>query len=237
MSGSKTGEDRSKGRTAFGGIFVRKECWALSLPAKISLIGIIFGCLWFGFRSAHNFLAVTSPEKSDVLVVEAWIPRYGLVEAIKIFKEGGYHRMIASGSVREDDLSAGITHMLANDVAVELERFGMPKGTVTPISSPEERKDRTYNMALSVKHYLATNGLNVKSIDVLTVGSHSRRSRLLFQKAFGDSAKVGIISVPDRGYDGDHWWRTSEGVRDVVGEAIAYVYARVLFRPPTADEH
>lgn len=32
-------------------------------------------------------------------------------------------------------------------------------------------------------------------------------------------------------YDPRHWWRTSEGVRNVVGESIAYLYARFFFRP------
>ena len=42
---------------------------------------------------------------------------------------------------------------------------------------------------------------------------------------------VGGISVPNPGYDARHWWRYSEGVQDVLREALAYVYARFLFHP------
>ncbi|MGA2556129.1 MAG: hypothetical protein ABSG04_07630, partial [Verrucomicrobiota bacterium] len=64
---------------------------------------------------------------------------------------------------------------------------------------------------------------------------HARRSRLLFQKACGDDTKVGVIALDDVGYDPTHWWRTSEGVREVVGEGIAYLYARIVFHPSRVD--
>jgi hypothetical protein len=93
------------------------------------------------------------------------------------------------------------------------------------------RKDRTYHSALAAKEWLGQEGISTGTIDVATLGPHARRSRLLFEKAFGNDMKVGIITLDDVEYDPAHWWRTSEGVREVVGEAIAYVYARILFHP------
>ena len=29
----------------------------------------------------------------------------------------------------------------------------------------------------------------------------------------------------------EHWWRSSEGVRDVLGETVAWLYARFFFWP------
>jgi hypothetical protein len=63
------------------------------------------------------------------------------------------------------------------------------------------------------------------------MGPHARRSRLIFQKAFRDEVGVGVISVPDDEYDQGHWWTTSAGVRTVLGEVIAYLYARFFFHP------
>jgi hypothetical protein len=37
------------------------------------------------------------------------------------------------------------------------------------------------------------------------------------------------VQNPD--YDPKHWWRYSEGVREILGETIAYMYAEFLFRP------
>ena len=71
----------------------------------------------------------------------------------------------------------------------------------------------------------------VSGIDVVTEDLHARRTRLLFQKAFGDKVTVGVIAVPNPDYDAKHWWRYSAGVKEVVSEAAAYVYARFLFYP------
>ena len=37
----------------------------------------------------------------------------------------------------------------------------------------------------------------------------------------------GIIAVEDQDYDSKRWWESSDGVRTVIGEMIAYVYARL----------
>ena len=47
--------------------------------------------------------------------------------------------------------------------------------------------------------------------------------------------KVGIISVPNPDYDAKHWWRYSEGVKDVISEGAAYLYAKFLFLARDGD--
>jgi hypothetical protein len=47
----------------------------------------------------------------------------------------------------------------------------------------------------------------------------------------GPGVKVGIISEPNPDYDAAHWWRSSAGVREVIDESIAYVYAKFFFWP------
>jgi hypothetical protein len=37
------------------------------------------------------------------------------------------------------------------------------------------------------------------------------------------------VSNPD--YNPKQWWRYSDGVREVIGESIAYIYAKFLFYP------
>jgi hypothetical protein len=54
---------------------------------------------------------------------------------------------------------------------------------------------------------------------------------LLYEKAFGKNVVVGIISVPNPDYDVRHWWRYSDGVREVLSESVGYVYARLFFYP------
>ncbi len=74
--------------------------------------------------------------------------------------------------------------------------------------------------------------IDATSLNLMTMSDHSRRSRLLFRKALGRDYHVGIISIESQDYDPNRWWKSSEGVRTVVGEIIAYGYARFLFWPP-----
>jgi hypothetical protein len=92
-------------------------------------------------------------------------------------------------------------------------------------------QDRTYHSAVNVRRWLESQGITSSSVDVITLGPHARRSRLLFEAALGPDVTVGVYAVPDPRYDLAHWWRSSEGVRSVLGETIAYVYARLFFDP------
>jgi hypothetical protein len=40
-----------------------------------------------------------------------------------------------------------------------------------------------------------------------------------------------LVGIPSRDCDEYHWWRSSQGVRVITGEVIAYAYARLLFHP------
>jgi hypothetical protein len=71
----------------------------------------------------------------------------------------------------------------------------------------------------------------VYSINVLTAGAHARRTRLLYQKALGRNVTVGIIAASNPDYNPKQWWRYSDGVREVIGESIAYIYAKFFFYP------
>ena len=90
---------------------------------------------------------------------------------------------------------------------------------------------RTYFSALALRLKLVADGLVGRQIDILTAGTHARRSRLLYQAALEDVAKVGVKAIPPTSYDPDRWWTSSSGVRTVIGETIAYCYAKFLFYP------
>ena len=75
----------------------------------------------------------------------------------------------------------------------------------------------------------------MRTLNVATEGPHARRTWLLYEKAFGGDAKIGIIAMQTGAYDPQHWWRYSAGVREVLGETIAYIYARFFFHPPNPD--
>ena len=97
------------------------------------------------------------------------------------------------------------------------------------IATEDIKKDRTYEAAMMVKRWLSGSGIHARALDVYTLGAHSRRSRLLFKKVFGDDTAVGVIAADDQRYDPKGWWKSSNGVRTVVSELIAYIYAVICF--------
>ena len=55
-------------------------------------------------------------------------------------------------------------------------------------------------------------------------GPHARRSWRAFRDEFGEGAEVGSVALTPTSYGAKDWWSCSEGVRAVVGEAVAYAY-------------
>ena len=214
-------------RRALGGILIRKECWILSLPAKLFLIVACAIAILATVRFIHPFLSPTNRVRGEFLVVEGWVPSYALSETEALFNEGGYKKILASGCTVSNELIPADTY--AAWAATRLERIGVKGEVIQAVPCLESRKDRTYNSAMAVKKWLQDNAPAVKSIDVVTLGPHARRTRLLYHVAFGNKIAIGVIAVEDKDYDPAHWWRTSEGVRTVIGEGIAYLYARCLF--------
>ena len=90
-------------------------------------------------------------------------------------------------------------------------------------------KDRTYHSALALKRWIAEHEAEVTAINVATPGVHARRSQVLYAKALGSRVKVGVVALRDKKYDPAHWWRSSEGMREVPFEALAYLYVRFVF--------
>ena len=215
---------------ALAALFVRRERWTLTWTGRLLTLTIVAVLTVILVRGLCGFLAITSPVGGQFLVVEGWMPTYAYREAATQFRKGGYEKIIAAGVTQED---AGIERDLPEHFGAErLIQFGVPNDRLVTTSSEEVYRDRTFHSAMAVKQWLQAQGLRATSIDVVTIGPHARRSRLLYEKALGNEVRVGVISVEDRRFDPDHWWRSSAGVRTVVDELIAYLYARIVFSPP-----
>jgi uncharacterized SAM-binding protein YcdF (DUF218 family) len=93
-------------------------------------------------------------------------------------------------------------------------------------------RDRTYGSAVALRNWFRERNMAVPAINIVTEDVHARRTRLLFQKALGEDVRIGIIAVAKVDYPANRWWRYSQGLRDVVSEFAAYLYARLLFLSP-----
>ena len=219
----------------FRPFFIRKELLGLSWRGRLLLAAIVLlGGISF-LKGVHPFLAVTHREKTRILVVEGWVNPYGIDGALQEFKTGHYGQVFTTGGPLEGmGASSSIYGTEAYQSAALLRKAGMPADSVQSVPALYVGKDRTYNSAVAFRNWLQEHNLQGQTFNVLTEDAHARRTWLLFREAFGKSARIGIISVPNPDYDARHWWRTSEGVREVIDESIAYVYAKFFFWPSSA---
>lgn len=218
------------------GTLVRKERWGLSWRGRIvSLLLVLAVALWL-LLCIQPFLAVTHRVDSNVLVVEGWVSNFGLKGAIKEYKSGHYQYIFATGGPMSGmGASSSVYDTYAYYTADLLHKSGISGSAVRCVPCVFVGKDRTYNSALALKNWFHDHNMSVQSINVLTEDAHARRTWMLFQEAFGKDVQVGIISVQDPDYDPTRWWRSSEGVRGVIDETIAYLYARLFFWPNKSD--
>src|SRR5262249_31369852 len=150
--------------------------------------------------------------------------------ALSEFQTNHYELLFVTGGPLEQGGHLSEYKSYAELGAATLIQLGMPTNLVVAVPAPRVIRDRTYASALSLKAWFAAPGMTPKRVHLLTVGPHARRSRLLFEKAFGREVTIGVVSLPVSDYDPGHWWRSSQGFRVVTSEAIAYFYARFLFR-------
>ncbi|MBE9128151.1 YdcF family protein [Coleofasciculus sp. LEGE 07092] len=176
----------------------------------------------------YPFLAVSSPIEADVMVVEGWLPDYAIKKAIAKFNRGSYRQLIATGLPLDKGYYLAQYKNSAEITAATLIAFGFNKEQVVAVPSANVIKYRTQAMAIAVREWLLTSDLNVKTINLYTMGPHARRSWIIFKAVLAPEIQVGVIAAKPWEYNPNRWWKYSEGVRTVIGETIAYVYARFV---------
>jgi hypothetical protein len=218
-----------KSKRRFFGMMQRKEKWALSWRGRFAVLAALI-LLGYGFISwVHGFLAVTERVDTEYLVVEGWVPNYGLEESIAEFKSKPYKKMFTVGADPLTGTNIEPGDSTAYEAFKRLKWLGMNPDLMQPVPAHIKYRNRTFESAVALRNWAETNNVPLKSFNLVTVGPHARRSRLLFEEAFKGQATVGIISVQNREYDPKRWWKYSEGVKELIGEGVGYVYARFFF--------
>jgi hypothetical protein len=218
-------------RSTLFGVFTRKERWSLSGRGWLLAILLFLSFGGFAFCRIHPFLAVTERVPADFLVVEGWIPDYALRACVAEYRDRSYGKVFTTGGPTMGRGPTNIFNTMAHAGTCGLQALGLPSKNIQTVPALSSDRDRTYSSALALRDWLRLNHLPVHAVNVVTLDVHARRTRLLYQKALGPQIKVGVISIPSQDYPAKDWFHYSEGVKEVISEAGAYVYARFLFHP------
>jgi len=218
------------GDTRLNGLIGRRSRWGLTRRGWLISGSVLLAASIVIVLCIQPFLAVTQPVSSEVLVVEGWVADYVLEESARKVESRDYSMAYVTGGPLELGAPLSEYKTYAALSAAVLVSLGLPTYQVQAVPAPKVRRDRTFTSALALRTWFEKHDRLPSSFNVITAGAHARRTRLLFEKAFGDTCEIGVISVEDESYDPDRWWAYSAGVRGVVGETVAYLYARLFFR-------
>ena len=213
-------------------LFRRREVTLPTWRGWLLILLLIIGVGTGVFRNVHRFLALNRPLPGGVLVVEGWISDKSLRIAAQEISKSNYSKLYVTGGPLESGAPLSEYQNFALLGAAVLLKFGINSNSLVAVPSPWVAQDRTFTSATTLRTWFRERHEYPTRITVVTCGAHARRSRLLFEQAFGREVQVGVIATPPDDYDPRRWWTSSQGVRIVISEVLAYGYARVLFRPP-----
>ncbi len=205
----------------------RRLTWVGWLLVILLLAGAFIAFL----VNLYPFLAPDKPPHSGVMVVEGWIHDFALDEAVNIYKDGDYSKIVCTGVPIETGSYIQQFKSYPEMTAARLRKLGIPENQIIVTVAEDNTKDRTYQAAVAMREGIIAYNINETSLHIVTTGPHGRRSRMLFQKALGKDYQIGVTSLEESTYDADSWCTCSEGVRSVIGEFVAYTYAKLFFHP------
>ncbi len=207
----------------------RQQIWTLTAQGWVIFIATAAYLILLTIPHVQPFLAVNSPIKAaDALVVEGWIPDYGIQQALTEFNSSSYRLVITTGgSIERGSYLTGYKNF-AEVSAATFRKLGLAPEKVVAVPTPSVTKDRSYASAAEFQRWLSKSDINIKSINLFSWDVHSHRSWLLFKQILAPKIQVGVIAGKNQGYDPTKWWVSSEGVRTMISETIAYIYARFL---------
>ena len=221
-------------------MFRRRQIWLPTWQGALLLIVIVAASTLLVLRQLASYLATNDPvttsdgRGASTLIVEGWLDEEALDAAIALIDQGRYARVIASGGPIDSWREDRSWPTYAERAADYLRRHAVASIPVVAVAAPESAQDRTFLSAVVVRDWLRSQGVTVDAVDLFSGAVHARRSRLVFQMAFGPEVDVGVFAAPPRRYALDRWWTTSEGVKAVLGEAISLAWTACCFAPPAA---
>ena len=234
-SGTPHPREQARRRRALFGCVQQRPLWAPTWRGWLVAILLLFGVGFIFVKTLPGFLSAHHPIQADILVVEGWIPDYALEAAISEFNRGSYTRLYVTGGPLEKGLPLSQFKTYADLGASMLVGLGMDKERIQAVPAPEVRADRTYNSARALRNFFQQELPPSKKSECSFHWPSFAAHPAILHKAFADDWEIGVISVPDKSYDVERWYRASNGVRNVLSETIAFVYAKVFFHPPKPD--
>lgn len=208
-------------------LFQRRSLWWPTLSGWLVILILLVVPMTFWGIWGEAFLATTDRLPAEVLVVEGWIGREGIVAAKAEFDQGGYHYVVTAGSDSASDWD-GRKWNYANGAGELLIQLGIPAERVIKAPAHFTLSQRTFSMAVAVRDAMTERGLRPAKMNIFTKSAHARRSRLVYAKVQLPDTQVGVIAwTPEEDSTGP-WWKSSNRALTLLKESVGYAFETVL---------
>ena len=211
-------------------LFKKRNCIRPTLLGWILVLVVLVILFRLSLVGVYYFLAVNNPINSKTLVLEGSAPAYVVKDALAYYNEHNYNRLIVTGIPIINYEFIAPYKSTAHATVRALKYYGLTDTVYIADIPSNVLIDRTYHTAVVTKMLFDKNDW-AHNLDIYTVGVHSRRSRMMFKKAFGSDYNIGIIAHKDRTFAANHWWKSSKGFRNVSNEFVATLYVMMFFHP------
>lgn len=205
----------------------QQEVWIPTLQGWLVAFSCLVALITSFIMNIYSFLAVNFPIKADMLVLEGWMQDSDLKKAIAEFERGGYQKLMTIGPPLSEGHYLCQYKNFAEMAAATLLILGFDSDKIITVQTPNVNINRTNTSAVALREWIANSELKVTSINLFTFDVHSRRNWHSF-KQIAPNIEVGVIVLEPKSYDAQKWWMSSAGVKAIISETIAYIYARLV---------
>ncbi|OGG57283.1 MAG: hypothetical protein A3F84_02170 [Candidatus Handelsmanbacteria bacterium RIFCSPLOWO2_12_FULL_64_10] len=210
--------------------FVRREVRRLRLRFKVGLIAVALGAAWL---LAPLYLPLIADPlvvdykglETEALVAEGWFALdHSRARAIARVCRNGQRVYVIVNEKAEIEDDYGFKLDRPGLSMLNLARAGGDTSGVTVLLMyrPPDIPGNTALYAVQLRDRLQRDG--VRSFTLVTDSFHSRRSYLIYSRAFAGSG-VTIDCYPSPiTFDRDNWWRKSSGMQYIMAEYVKLIY-------------
>ncbi len=99
----------------------------------------------------------------------------------------------------------------------QLRLLGIDSSSITAAYGEKVEVNRTLTSALAFRDWLQKSHIKVTGINIISLGAHSRRTWMIYNKILNEKYSIGIIPIPDFYYSNSRSYRFLKNIREALG--------------------
>ena len=105
--------------------------------------------------------------------------------------------------------------------------LGIDSSLITPVPAKRVRVNRTLTSALAFRDWIKTENPDINGINIISMGTHARRTWMTYNKILNEKYEIGIISLPDD----SSLYSPAKKAFKTVRETLGIIYYWIILLP------